>query len=152
MSYPFGNPIQESIDVRLSKQYNIIFEMLEKQSPETCLRIIGSDDDLEEFHHILWCLPFYNSVYEISNKETMFNTHKIYCKIIDSDIHHRELFTICKLEVSKFLLHREWRIKKSIVNIRDDNEFTYLFSLILNSEPVILSELSPDFKLQIMSL
>jgi hypothetical protein len=80
-NYPL-NHFEKTIGFSLNEQYNHIRDSLIDIKPEWSLNLISIDDDLTEFHHILWTLPFYKKTYKLKPIKTLLSTTDVYCTII----------------------------------------------------------------------
>ena len=95
------------------KQFEIIMQVLKTSKPELFLKLIGNDQDIYEFHHILWGLPFYRKLYLIKNG---FNT-LTYIYISDRNTPRSLLFHMYELKYKRLSIPGTFNIEKNIINI-----------------------------------
>lgn len=139
LNYPFEQFLEQPIFGKsLEEQYQFIMDTVEKYKPELCLKMFT--DDLDEFHHLLWTLPFYKQIYKVSETNGLFAKEHIYCQVVDSQTNSIELFRIFKWTLTTRLLKGSWEVKREIVSIRTD-EFDTLFENMVASEPIPYKEL-----------
>lgn len=127
----------------LYEQYLKLFDLFEKYSPELCITMMSTVDvtDLEEFHHTLWELPFYQRIYHIESESSLFKKTDIFCKIDnDNSKSETELF-----QIEMLTLEKKW-FKKEIVAIRKQinlatDSFDAILIKILTLKPVAFYEL-----------
>ena len=99
-------------------EYTLLQELTGDHLPETYLKIVGKGNDLSEFHHDIWYLPFYQRLVEKSkNRNTT-----TYLYLSDKNVSSSNLFFIYEISISKFSLKGTHSIKKRILNIKDNLE------------------------------
>jgi len=103
---------------RSTEQFKVMLDLCEKDHPELYLKLLGKDDDLSEFHHELWKLPFYQKMV-VSSKG--FNTTK-YLYISDKNCSSAFLFFIYELTYTKLSLKGTHNIEKKIIDIVEEPE------------------------------
>jgi len=115
-------------------QFEIIMQVLKTSKPELFLKLLGSDQDIYEFHHILWDLPFYRKLYLIKNS---FNT-LTYIYISDRNTPRNLLFHMYELKYKKLSFPGSFNIEKNIIDIDISREkFKDYFQDIQYLEPEI---------------
>lgn len=116
-----------TLDLRATTQYKIMMNVFKQSSPELYLKLLGTDVDIDEFHHILWKLPFYQKMIEISNG--MNTTRYIY--ISDRNCSSNNLFFMYELTFKKYTIKGTHSIEKRIIDVCDDKlEYISMFNLI----------------------
>ena len=150
MKLPLYHSITDlEIKRSLDEQYKVLFNIVEKHNPELCLKLIT--DELEEFHHILWEMPFIDKIYKVSSKESFFRKEDIFCQIKDSISYSTELLRMVKFTKTKKLFDKKWNIEKELVSIRSpSSEFVELFDKILSTDALEIDDMTHDLKEQIL--
>ena len=112
-------------------QFSILLDIIDTQYPELFIKLIGANDDLEEFHHTLWTLPFYQKLV-VSNEG--INTTK-YLYLSDRNTSSSNLFFIYELTYSRFSLKCSCNMEKRIIDVKEDyKEFTESLEKIISSK------------------
>jgi hypothetical protein len=106
----------------LTRQYHYktLLKYSEKHRPEWYLKLIA-DDDLDEFHHILWELPFYKRLYKVKDP-SLFDRTSVYIQPFDESLYHSELFKFRVFKYRKNLLKDSYVVEKSILTSADNKE------------------------------
>ena len=126
-------------DHRLS-EYKTLLKYAEKHRPEWYLKIIG-DNDLDEFHHILWGLPFYKNLYKVE-KPTFLNRVTTYIQPYDESRYSIELFKFKVFKYRKNFLKGSYAIEKEIIDSREQPElFEKYVEIMMTERPVQPKEL-----------
>lgn len=113
------------------EQYNTVFDILTEYKPEWVLFIMF-DDDFDEFHHLLWTLPFYRSFHCIKKVNTFFMKEFVFCKIDDPEKSHRDLFSIKTFRYVK-IPGIAPRISRKDIQTSDD-DFPDLFANLMKND------------------
>lgn len=114
-----------------AKQLQSILDIYADINPEIYLKLIGGDDDLSEFHHTLWTLPFYQKIVQSSKN---FNTVK-YLFISDRNVSSSNLFFLYELSFSKFSFKGTHSIEKRIIDINENTKkFNECLKTVLESK------------------
>ena len=130
---------QGKSNINLSRQYDLIYETVEQYRPELCLKICQCD--LEEFHHILWDLPFYKKFYLVDTRNrTMKLTTEVYCQVTDPYLYTTELFRLNRWTVSKNIFGVVSVSTHSSLCITSD-DFMHLFVKLLTMHPIAVEQL-----------
>ena len=126
-------------DHRLS-EYKTLLKYAEKHRPEWYLKIIG-DNDLDEFHHILWELPFYKRLYKVE-EPTFINRVTTYIQPTDKSMYSVELFRFKVFKYRKNWLKGSYAIEKEEVDSRKNPElFEKYVEMMMTETPVQPNEL-----------
>lgn len=131
MIYPLNITDKLEIGFSLYEQYKFLLSSTESTKPELYLKLICSEDDLSEFHHILWKLPYYNKVYHITTKQEILNTTEIYCQIVDAENIYSELCKIIVWRMTKYRFSNSWTTKKESISSKS-MDFNPLFLKIMD--------------------
>jgi len=99
-------------------EYALLQDIIGEYLPDLFLKIVGKADNLGEFHHDLWQLPFYQKLVE---KSKNMNT-TTYLYLSDKNVSSSNLFFIYEITVSKFSLKGTHSIEKRILNIKENLE------------------------------
>lgn len=111
-------------------QFAILLDIIDTSYPELFIKLLGANDDLEEFHHTLWTLPFYQKLV-VSND--WINTTK-YLYLSDRNTSSSNLFFIYELTYSRFSLKGSYNMEKRIIDVKEDcKEFTESLEKIISS-------------------
>jgi len=113
------------------KQFQSILNIYSEVKPELYLKLLDTDEDLSEFHHTLWTLPFYQKIVQSSKN---FNTTK-YLFISDRNVSSSNLFFLYELSFSKLSLRGTYTIEKRIIDINENNKrFNECLGVVLTSQ------------------
>ena len=114
----------------LKHQYKKMFDVMEKYKPELCLKMNHSD--LSEFHHVMWDMPFFETLYKVDIKKHLRFTTHIYCKVVTNSSHYgNELCAIEVYTVIKTLFRKKEKVEKKVISSMDD-EFVKYFEMLLS--------------------
>lgn len=109
-------------------QHGVLLDVINEDYPELFIKLVGTEQDLEEFHHELWKLPFYQKLVRI---KTGFNTTK-YLYLSDRNVSSSSLFFIYELSHSKLSLKGTYNIEKRIIDVKEKpEEFKKSLELIM---------------------
>jgi hypothetical protein len=113
----------------LEEQYNIVFDILIIHKPEWCF-YMSLEDDIEEFHHQIFKLPFYKSIFCIEKSNNIFIKESLFCMVDDSVIHNLDLFRIKTWKYTK-VIGRKPKIVENIINL-SNGAFEELFGKMMH--------------------
>jgi len=114
-----------------AKQFQAILDIYADINPEIYLKLIGFNEELSEFHHVLWTLPFYQKIIQVSKN---FNTTR-YLFISDRNVSSSNLFFLYELSFSKFSFKGTHSIEKRIIDINENTEkFNECLKTVLESK------------------
>ena len=115
----------DCLEDKMYKQFDIMMSIYRKEFPEIFLKLINCRDDISEFHHTLWELPFYKKIIPISS--SLFSSKYIY--ISDRLATSVKIFNLYELTYKKFRLNNTFAIEKRLI---DEIETTDLFTQYLS--------------------
>ncbi len=112
-------------------QHTVLLDICSDAHPELFLKLIGTDDDLEEFHHELWNLPFYQKLVQTSKN---INTTK-FLYLSDRLTNSSSLFYVYELSYSVLSLKGTYNIERRIIDIKENHkEFKNSLEQIINND------------------
>jgi len=117
------------------QQYNILLECAEKYRPEWYLKII-IDNDLDEFHHILWELPFYKRMFKVDNP-TFLNRVTTYIQPTDQSRYYVELYNFKVFKYRKNILKGSYSVEQEIVTHQEQPELFEKYTKVMMVEQTI---------------
>lgn len=134
----------------LSYQYKLLLKYSEKYRPELYLKIVGADDDLTEFHHTLWGLPFYKMSYEVGTTG-FFNKTTTYIRLIDNQLGYSvEMYRFSVVKYTKNIFTKNETIVSEYVTCIDDDFEKYVELIFKDLKPVSFETLPDKLWLKLM--
>ena len=112
-------------------QHTVLLDICDVEFPELFIKLVGTHNDLEEFHHELWKLPFYQ---KLVKSHDGFNTTK-YLYLSDRNTSSSSLFFIYELSYSVLSLKGTYNIEKRIIDVKENHkEFKKSLELIMMTD------------------
>lgn len=128
-----------SFDYSIQKQYKILMKYAEEYRPELFLKMIT--DDLFEFHHILWDMPFYKRIYQYNNK-SFINSVSTYIQPIDGIMYGAEIMKFNIYHYRKNRIYGSFSIEKETINYNEKPElFESYVKYMMKNNPIKSDEL-----------
>jgi hypothetical protein len=119
------------LDDKMYKQFDTMMSIYKKEFPEIFLKLINCRNDISEFHHTLWELPFYKKIIPVSN--SLFSSKYIY--ISDRLAGSIKIFNLYELTYKKFRLNNTFAIEKRLIDATESNDiFVHYMSIAIKSE------------------